>query len=75
MSAFVMLAIVQQVMKWRPWIYVTGAAATGKTTFWEDILQHIYGGLVERLDKSTAHATAQTIGNSGRIPVFDEFEK
>lgn len=74
-TAFVMLAIVQQAMKWRPWIYVTGAAATGKTTFWEDILQHIYGGLVERLDKSTAHATAQIIGNSGRIPVFDEFEK
>ncbi len=74
-TAFAMLAIVQQAMKWRPWIYVTGAASTGKTTFWENILQHIYGGLVERLDKSTAHATAQTIGNSGRIPVFDEFEK
>lgn len=74
-TAFVMLAIVQHAMKWRPWIYVTGAASTGKTTFWEDILQLIYGGLVERLDKSTAHATAQTIGNSGRIPVFDEFEK
>ena len=74
-TAFVMLSIAQQAMKWRPWIYVTGAASTGKTTFWENILQHIYGGLVERLDKSTAHATAQTIGNSGRIPVFDEFEK
>lgn len=74
-TAFVMLSIVQQAMKWRPWIYITGAASTGKSTLFEDIMQLIYGKLVERLDKSTAHATAQTIGNSGRIPVFDEFEK
>ncbi len=74
-TAFVMLSIIQHAMPWRPWIYLTGAKATGKSTFFEDILQGIYGGQVERLDKSTAHATAQTIGNSGRIPVFDEFEK
>jgi hypothetical protein len=74
-TAFVMLSIMQQAMPWRPWIYLTGAKSTGKSTFFEDILQGIYGGQVERLDKSTAHAIAQTIGNSGRIPVFDEFEK
>lgn len=74
-TAFVMLSIMQHAMSWRPWIYLTGAKSTGKSTFFEDILQGIYGGQVERLDKSTAHATAQTIGNSGRIPVFDEFEK
>ena len=74
-TAFVMLSIVQQAMKWLPWIYLTGAKSTGKSTFFEFILQTIYGVLVERLDKSTAHATAQTIGNSGRIPIFDEFEK
>ncbi len=74
-TAFIMLSIVQQAMKWRPWIYLTGAKSTGKSTFFEFLLQTIFGVLVERLDKSTAHATAQTIGNSGRIPVFDEFEK
>ena len=75
MTAFVMLSIVQQAMKWRPWIYITGAKSTGKSSFFEEILQLIFGSQVERLDKSTAHATAQTIGNSGRIPIFDEFEK
>lgn len=75
MTAFVMLSIVQQAMKWRPWIYITGAKCTGKSTFFEEILQLIFGSQAERLDKSTAHATAQTIGNSGRIPIFDEFEK
>lgn len=74
-TAYIMLSGVQQAMKWRPWLYLTGAKSTGKSTFFEAILQTIYGTLVERLDKSTAHATAQTIGNSGRIPVFDEFEK
>jgi len=74
-TAFVLLSVVQQAMKWRPWVYLTGAKSTGKSTFFEFILQTVFGVLVERLDKSTAHATAQTIGNSGRIPVFDEFEK
>jgi hypothetical protein len=74
-TAFIMLSIIQQAMKWRPWIYLTGAKSTGKSTFFEYLLQVIFGILVERLDKSTAHATAQTIGNSGRIAVFDEFEK
>jgi hypothetical protein len=74
-TAFVMLSIMQQAMTWRPWIYLTGAKSTGKSAFFETILHGIYGGQVERLDKSTAHATAQTIGNSGRLPVFDEFEK
>ena len=32
-------------------------------------------GNVARLDKSTSHATAQTIGSNGKIPIFDEFEK
>jgi len=74
-AAFLMLAIAQQAMSWRPWIYLTGAKGTGKSTFFEFLLQMIFGSLVERLDKSTAHATAQTIGNSGRIAIFDEFEK
>jgi len=43
MTAFIMLSIVQQAMKWRPWIYITGAKSTGKSTFFEEILQLIFG--------------------------------
>lgn len=74
-TAFLFLSPFQQAMRWRPWIYLTGSKGTGKSTFFEDILQGIYGSNTERLDKSTAHATAQTIGNSGKLPIFDEFEK
>ena len=74
-TAFVLLSPMQQAMSWRPWLYLTGAKGTGKSTFFESVIQEIYGNMAERLDKTTAHATAQTIGNTGKIPIFDEFEK
>lgn len=74
-TAFVLLSPLQHAMSWRPWLYLTGAKGTGKSTFFESILQEIYGNMAERLDKTTAYATAQTIGNSGKIAIFDEFEK
>lgn len=74
-TAFIFLSPFQLSMSWRPWIYLTGSKGTGKSTFFESIISGIYGPLVSRLDKSTPHATAQTIGNTGMIPIFDEFEK
>lgn len=74
-TAFALLSPMQHAMTWRPWLYLTGAKGTGKSTFFESILQEIYGNMAERLDKTTAHATAQTIGSTGKIPIFDEFEK
>lgn len=74
-TAFIFLNPFQLYMSWRPWIYLTGSKGTGKSTFFDSIISGIYGALVSRLDKSTPHATAQTIGNTGLIPIFDEFEK
>lgn len=74
-AAFIILQLFQHAMKWRPWIYLLGAAHTGKSSFIEYVLERLLGCLIKRLDKSTGHATAQAIGWSGRIPVFDEFEK
>ena len=73
-TAFLFLSPFQQAMRWRPWVYLTGSKGTGKSTFFDDILQGTYGSNTERLDKSTAHATAQIIGNSGKLPIFDEFK-
>lgn len=73
LTAFVMLAPFQHAMKWRPWIYLTGRRGTGKTTFFDEVLG-IFENLTVRLDKSTAHAIVQEIGNTGKIAVFDEFE-
>ncbi|RKX52161.1 MAG: hypothetical protein DRP25_02895 [Thermotoga sp.] len=74
LTAFVMLVPFQQAMKWRPWIYITGRRGTGKTTLFQEVLG-IYGNLVVRMDKTTAHALAQEIGSTGKIPILDEFEK
>lgn len=74
-AALVMLAPFQQAMTYRPWVYLTGPTNCGKSLFLKEVIESIYGELVKRMDKSTAHAIAQGIGGSARILLLDEFEK
>lgn len=74
-TAFIMLQMFQSAMRWRPWLYLLGAAGTGKSSFFEHVIERLFGSQVKRLDKSTAHATAQSIGGTGKAAIFDEFEK
>lgn len=74
-TAFIMLQLFQSAMRWRPWLYLLGAAGTGKSSFFEHVIERLFGSQVKRLDKSTAHATAQSIGGTGKAAIFDEFEK
>ena len=74
-ASFIMLQMFQIAMRWRPWIYLLGAAGTGKSSFFEHVIERLFGSQVKRLDKSTAHATAQSIGGTGKAAIFDEFEK
>jgi len=74
-TALLMLAPFQNGLDWNPFIYLSGASGTGKTTLIQDFFSNLYPGLLNHLGKSTAHAIAQEIGNTGRIPVLDEFEK
>ena len=74
-TALLFLTPLQHAMSWRPWCYLSGSRGTGKTTFYENIMQEIFGSLAQRIDKGTAHATAQTIGGTGTIAILDEFEK
>jgi hypothetical protein len=74
-TAFVMLAPFQQAMSWRPWLYVTGPTSSGKSAFFEYVLEQIYGRLIKKIDKATAHSAAQAVGNSSKILILDEFEK
>lgn len=71
---FVMLAGFQQAMKWRPWIYFHARPGSGKTLFFENVVQRIYGPLAIRLDKATDYATAQNLNRTGKIPLLDNFE-
>jgi hypothetical protein len=75
MAAFLMVAPFQKLFTWRPWIYLIGRRGTGKSLFFEKAIELIYGNLATRLDKTTAYATIQEIEGTGKIPLFDDFEK
>lgn len=74
-TALVMISPFQFLMRWRPWIYISGATGTGKSAFFEHILEMLYRNLIKRVDKATAHSIAQAIGNTSKIVILDEFEK
>lgn len=72
----VILVLVQSAMKWRPWICLRGIASSGKSTFIEEIIEPILGKeLIKKLDKTTAYCIAQSIGNTTKGLILDEFEK
>ncbi len=73
LTAFMMLAPFSTVMKWRPVVYIIGRRGVGKTTFL-DVFENLWENLAVRLDKATAYSIAQTVGNTAKIPILDEFE-
>ncbi|NLT46217.1 MAG: hypothetical protein GXX80_12005, partial [Thermotogaceae bacterium] len=73
-ASFVMLSAFQQAMKWRPWIHIQAKAGSGKSLFFESVLQQIYGPLAIRLDEATPFAAAQNLDRTGKIALFDNFE-
>lgn len=74
-TALVMLTLVQSAMSWRPWIYLRGTSGSGKSTFIETIIEAILGDLLKKLDKTTPYCIAQSVGNTTKALVLDEFEK
>jgi len=74
-AALIMLTVVQQAMRWRPWVYLLGASNSGKTTFLQTFFDKLFPGLLAHMGKTTAHSIAQEVGNSGKILILDEFER
>lgn len=75
MTAFVMIMPFQQLMSWRPWLWIDGPTGCGKSAFFEELLEELYGQLTKRGDKATGHSMFQSFGNTAKIPLIDEFEK
>jgi len=73
-ASFVMLAPFQKAMKWRPWLYLHARPGSGKTLFFSEVLERLYGPLVKRLDNATGYAAAQNLSGTGAIALFDNFE-
>lgn len=74
MTSFVMLAAFQQAMKWRPWLYLHAQHGSGKTLFFDELIQRLYGQLTVRLDSPSFMGIAQTLDGTGRIALLDNYE-
>jgi len=74
LTAFVLLAPFQRLMTWRPSLWITGQGGTGKTLFFERVLQKLYGNLTIRLDNSTDYGAIQRLNSTSQIALLDNFE-
>lgn len=74
LTAFIMLAPFHIIMDWRPYLWITGAKETGKTNIFEIFLKGIYHGLTKSYDNPTDFSLAQSLSNTGLIPLLDNFE-
>lgn len=73
---FVAAGIVGGALDWRPMVWVTGASATGKSTLFDDVLDHVFGGAVVHSTDPTAAGIHQKTGAASSLPiVIDEAER
>ncbi len=74
LTAFIMLAPFHALMKWRPYIWITGKRGTGKTNIFKLFLEGMYKGLAKSHDNPTDYSIIQDLNNTGIIPLLDNFE-
>lgn len=75
LAGWCVIAPVSGALKWRPHIWITGPASSGKTTALNDITGRIVGPAAERFDgKTTEAAVRQTLGYDARPVIIDEAE-
>jgi len=73
---WIVLAPVCGALNWRPHIWVTGGAGTGKTTILRDFMKPMLGGMFEGATGGTTEAGLRGQLRSDAIPVvFDELEQ
>lgn len=73
---WIVLAPVCGALDWRPHIWVTGGAGTGKTTILKLFMKPLLGGIYEAATGGTTEAGLRGQLKSDAIPVvFDEFEQ
>ena len=73
---WLILAPVCGALAWRPHIWVTGGAGTGKTTVLKTFMRPLMGGVLQSATGGTTEAGLRGTLGSDAIPVlFDEFEQ
>ena len=73
---WIVLAPVCGALDWRPHIWVTGGAGTGKTTILKSFMKPLLGGIYQAATGGTTEAGLRGTLKSEAVPVvFDEFEQ
>jgi putative DNA primase/helicase len=73
---WLVLAPVCGALNWRPHVWLTGGAGTGKTTILKSFMRPLLGGVVQSATGGTTEAGLRGTLKSDAIPVvFDEFEQ
>ena len=73
---WMVLAPVCGALNWRPHIWITGGAGTGKTTILKAFMRPLMGGVLQTATGGTTEPGLRGILKSDAIPVvFDEFEQ
>jgi putative DNA primase/helicase len=76
LAGWLVLAPVCGALDWRPHIWITGGAGTGKTTVLSAFLRPLLGGVLMRATGGSTEAGLRGTLHSDAIPiVFDEFEQ
>ena len=73
---WIVLAPVCGALDWRPHVWITGGAGTGKTTILKHFMRPLLGGIYQAATGGTTEAGLRGTLKSDAIPVvFDEFEQ
>jgi putative DNA primase/helicase len=76
LTGWMVLAPVCGALSWRPHIWVTGGAGTGKTTILKTFMRPLMGGVFQSATGGTTEAGLRGTLKSDAIPVvFDEFDQ
>lgn len=75
LAGWVVIAPVCGILDWRPHIWVTGPAGSGKSTVCEVIIERMLGKIVIKADgKTTEPGLRQEVGYDARPIIYDEAE-
>jgi len=74
-TALAVLSPLQRALRWRPNVAISGPSGCGKSLFADEFIGRLWGPLVVRSDRATAHSVAQNVGSTAKILILDEFEK
>jgi len=75
LTAFIFLLPFNDLLDWRPILFLQGKSGKGKTHLLDNVICKIYKGFAERLQDPTPFSIVQKFSNSRRIPIIDEFEQ